>query len=268
MAVITKQRERLSSLVGGFGSRVSPSWILIAIELAAVYGLSRRSGWLWLAAAVVLAVELWGLRPGAARPAAGRGGLIWQRVPGVLVGLSTALIIDMVPRLVTQRGLAVLYAGWLVWREVAAERQAASNANLLIVQAVMFEAIFLMAAIWQTSSLLVLLLVWAGAYLSVYADLTRRGDRLAGVMAATWGVIAAEVAWVLQLWLITYTMRGGYVLVPQPALILTALAYLFGSILTSARAGSLSRARLAEYMVIAVVLVAIVVAGTSWRGNV
>jgi len=71
-----------------------------------------------------------------------------------------------------------------------------------------------------------------------------------------------------MLWLITYTMRGGYVLVPQPALILTALSYVFGSVLASSRQGNLSRARLAEYMLIALVLVVIVVIGTSWRGNV
>ena len=132
----------------------------------------------------------------------------------------------------------------------------------------MFEAIFLMAAIWQIPSPIILIMVWTGAYLTVYATLIQRGDRSASVIAATWGVIATEISWVLLMWLITYTMHGGYVLVPQPALILTALAYIFGSILASSRQGNLSRARLSEYSVIGFVLVMIVVLGTSWRGNV
>jgi hypothetical protein len=167
-----------------------------------------------------------------------------------------------------------VYAAWLVWREWRRGDVTGSFVNLLITQAVMFEAIFLLAAIWQMDdgknlpAWLILSLVWLGAYGSVFATLKHRSDRLAGVMAASWGVIAAEVSWVLMLWLITYTMNGGYVLVPQPALILTALAYVFGSIFMTSRQGNLSRGRLGEYMLIALILVAIVVAGTSWRGNV
>jgi hypothetical protein len=164
--------------------------------------------------------------------------------------------------------VAGLYGAWLVWRELNPEAFSKSFVHLLLEQAVIFEAIFLMAAIWQTPAWLTLIFVWMAAYLGVYATLTRRGDRSAGVMAATWGVVAVEVAWILLLWLITYTLSGGYVLVPQPALVLTALAYVMGSILASSRQGNLSRGRLAEYLMIAGVLVVIVVAGTSWRGNV
>jgi hypothetical protein len=114
----------------------------------------------------------------------------------------------------------------------------------------------------------VLFLVWMGAYLSVYAVLARRGERTAGVMAATWGVVCVEVAWVLLSWLFVYTIGGGYILVPQPALILTALAYCFGSIYLSQREGTLSRGRLGEYLVIGLILIGIVVIGTSWRGSI
>lgn len=243
-------------------------WAFAALELSAAYVVGRQESWWWLAAVVVVVIELKGLRRGSDAAA------LWERLPGLIVGLSVVLIITLSPRLATQVGAAVLYAVWLAWREREPAAASTSLVHLLIVQAVMFEAIFLMAAIWHTPSgaslpaWFILGLVWAGAYLSVYAALTRRGDRSAGVMAATWAVIATEVSWVLMLWLITYTMRGGYVLVPQPALILTALAYIFGSIVASSRQGNLSRSRLGEYIVIAAVLVMIVVLGTSWRGNI
>jgi hypothetical protein len=200
--------------------------------------------------------------------------MLWERLPGVVMGVSVVLIITLVPRLITQVVVAGLYGGWLVWRQRQSSQSAQGLVQVLLVQAVMFEAIFLMAAIWRTPAAqsipnwIILVIVWAGAYSTVYGALKLRDDRSAGVMAATWGVIATEISWVLLLWLFTYTMKGGYVLVPQPALILTALAYVFGSILAASRQGTLSRSRLTEYLVIGLVLVLIVVVGTSWRGNV
>jgi hypothetical protein len=69
-------------------------------------------------------------------------------------------------------------------------------------------------------------------------------------------------------WLFTYTTAGGYLLVPQPALVLTALAYVFGSIYVAQREGKLSRGRLTEYLLIGLILIAIVAIGTSWRGSI
>lgn len=264
MAVITNQLARLSSAFAGSWM----GWGFAVLQAAVVFGVARQAGWWWLAALVVVGIELRMLRPGGAAAAGAWRTVVWERLPGLIMGVSVTMIVALMLREATQAAVALLYLAWLVWRERQPVEASTGLVQLLLVQAVMFEAIFLMAAIWQTPSWLILALVWAGAYVGVYGMLKRRGDRSAGVMAATWGVIATEVAWVLQLWLITYTMRGGYVLVPQPALILTALAYVFGSILASSRQGNLSRARLAEYLMIALVLVVIVVVGTSWRGNV
>jgi hypothetical protein len=56
--------------------------------------------------------------------------------------------------------------------------------------------------------------------------------------------------------------------VPQPALVLVALAYCMGSIYTSAKQGKLSFSRLVEYLVIGLILVGMVIMGTSWRGSI
>ncbi len=264
MAVITNQLVRLGKLPAKMWTRLA--WALF--EAVVVYQLGRQSGWAWLAGVVIVATELRTLGTMRQWDRSRVMKALWDRLPGLIMGVGVLLIVMLMPRLVTQAVVAGLYAAWLLWREWSPAEVSTGLTHLLLVQGVMFEAIFLMAAIWQTSDLLILTLVWIGSYAGVYGVLKRRGDRLAGVMAATWGVIATEVSWVLLQWLITYTMRGGYVLVPQPALILTALSYVFGSILASSRQGSLSRARLGEYIVIAIVLVGIVVMGTSWRGNV
>ena len=231
------------------------------------YGVILNAQLWWLALGVVTAIELRGVWAGhkLSKDKDKLLGRLWERMPSLIVALSIITIVAVLPRRVSQIVILVAYGAWLVWRERTAGKAITTYLNLLLVQAVMFEAIFLASAISQRPSWLILLLVWVGSYASIYSTLVRRGDRSAGVMAATWAVIAAEVSWVLLLWLVTYTNGGGFVMVPQPALILTALAYVFGSILLSSRAGTLSRARLAEYLVIGVILVLIVVVETVWR---
>ena len=87
------------------------------------------------------------------------------------------------------------------------------------------------------------------------------------VLAATWALVAAEIAWVLQAWLVTYVVAGQTLLVPQPVLVLTGVAYCFGSIFAAQRRGRLSRGRLLEYMTVGLVVLVIVVVGTSWRAS-
>ncbi|HUD11084.1 MAG TPA: hypothetical protein VMS08_01630 [Candidatus Saccharimonadia bacterium] len=193
--------------------------------------------------------------------------LILRRTPMVLIGFSAALIIAVLPRFLTQVAVAILYAGVQLYWDDSNEGIGKSLPGLLVLTAVQFEALFLMAAVWRTTEWLVLALVWAFAFLSVYAVLNNRAERVAGVMAATWALICTEIAWVLLRWLFTYTISGGYLLVPQPMLILTALAYCFGSIYVSQRKGSLSRGRLTEYLLIGLILIAIVITGTPWRGS-
>jgi hypothetical protein len=241
------------------------AWMITVLKAVMVLVVARRAEIWPLALVLVAAAEMWPLRANTKKV---WGVRLLDRMPALLVGLSVVVIVAVSPRLLTQAVAAGLYAIWQIWW--AAQRRAGAEplTNLLLVQVAVFEAIFLMSAVWrETPTWLVLILVWLGAYLSVYAALARRGERSAGVMAATWAVIAVEVAWVLLLWLYVYTIGAGYVLVPQPALILTAMAYCFGSIYVSQREGTLSRTRLAEYLVIGLVLIGIVVVGTSWRGN-
>ncbi len=242
--------------------------LVAALEAVAVFFLARYESWWPLAAALVVAVELWAMRPGARKSVGSRVKYVLERTPHLLIGLSVVLIIAVSLREATQIVAAVLFALWRVWWSRERVTAPAGLLNLLFVQAAVFEAVFLVAAIWRPANWIVLSLVWLGAYVSVYAVLSRRGERAAGVMAAAWAVVSVEVAWVLLLWLFTYTMSGGYILVPQPALILTALGYCFGSIYVSQREGTLSRGRLAEYLVIGVILIGVVAVGTSWRGSV
>lgn len=260
MVKITSQLKVLSNI---------PLLALLRAVLMAVviFALSQHHD-LWPLAVIVIFIAEVGL----VRPPGGvhRGdvvALVLRRMPAILMGISASLIIAVVPRFVSQVMVAILYGVVRLWWSTDKDDAATSLPGLLVVTAALFEALFLMAAVWRTAEWLILALVWLAAWTSVYAVLKNRAERVAGVMAATWALVCTEISWVLLRWLFTYTVTGGYILVPQPMLILTALAYCFGSIYVSQRKGSLSRARLTEYLLIGLILIAIVVTGTPWRGS-
>lgn len=247
-----------------------PGLVAAVVEAGLVLYLAQRQGLWVLALVVVAAFELWRVRPAGAAKSGRRGGELWKQMPALLMGMSVVLIVAVSPRLVTQVAVVLAYVVWRWWWGQSGVESQTRLANLLVLQAVMFEAVFLAAGVWRHSlpEWLVMVLVWAGAYLSVYEALVRRGERAAAVMAATWALVATEVSWVLLLWLFVYTLPGGYLIVPQAAVVLTALAYCFGNIYASQRQGSLSRGRLTEYLLIGLILIAIVITGTPWRGSI
>jgi len=270
--VITNRLAAVRNRATVRSKSVSDSWlgrVLTSTVLAAAVLLPAQHGGLWpLAVLVVVVVELWPLRT-VPRSEWGR---IWQRqAPQVLMGSGIAMVITTSPRFVTQAVVTLAYVAWRTWwiGESKLTNSKYDLPNLLLVLAVVYEALFLMAAVpaFRMSPWLVLGLVWLASYAAVQAVLAGRGERMAKVMAATWALLCAEVTWVLLIWLFTYTLSGGYLLVPQPALVLTALAYCFGSIYVSQRAGKLSRGRLTEYLLIGLILIAVVITGTSWKGG-
>src|SRR5690348_18494445 len=123
------------------------------------------------------------------------------------MGVSAALIIAVSLRALTQLAVAIGYAVWRLWWNEKRDTGPHGLVDLLVVQAVMFEALFLVAAMptWGVPSWAMLALVWGGAFGLVYSVLSRRGERAAGVMAATWALVATEISWVLGMWLFTYT---------------------------------------------------------------
>lgn len=185
-----------------------------------------------------------------------------------MAGFAFSWMITLYPRALTQAVIGLIYFGWRLWLERS--KDTLSNHHLivsLVSQALAFEAIFLAAAIWDVPKILLLGLVWLAAFAPSYHLLAKRQDRAAGLLATAWGLISAEIAFITLTWLVSYTIFDGYFIVPQPAIILTVLAYSFGSIYLAQRQGQLGRYRLAEYLGIGLVIILIVISGTTWRGS-
>lgn len=226
-------------------------WALTRIGLSSTLQLMAGVGIL------VIGDAVWRRREGAS---------LGQRLqqPAFLGGLSWLFLIILLPdplaKIMATVGY-VIWVGWLrIWGTAKSWLIAAVNQFLIL------WVIFLAEAIWRWPAVLVLGLSWLGSWLVAKNLLTEQEPRLANVLSAAWALIVSQCAWVFSIWLVNYILFGGLLIVPQGAIVLTALGYCLSGIYLSHTRGQLSAARLTEYLFIGLVLLVIVITGTRWSG--
>lgn len=226
-------------------------------------------GYAWLAAAVVMLVAAvrW-FRSGRDQAA------FRNLIPELLVGLSVTILIglnqppigQLVFPVASQLTLAIFFAAWsllLWWQKSSRWAPLLAAVNQLLV----VSAIFLATAFWHLPDAIMLAALWAASYANAWWYLEATKQKAARILAATWGLVVAELGWVLYIWQVNYDIGGGYIIIPQAAIIIAGLGYCFVSILSAHSQKSLSRSRLIEYVAIGAALLAIVIAGTRWNGT-
>lgn len=242
--------------------RQTSSSILLVVLLGAISRLGLPlSAKVALALALTVVVELLTADPRAAIKE-------WlERSVHFHAAISIALLLLLAPVLQTVIIMALLGLGWLVWLRLA-PRGWHPPVVALTNQFFSLWAIFLAAAIWRLPNLVVLAAIWGASFLISRQMLQQLGEKTATLLAAAWALTCAQAAWLFAIWLVNYTLLGGWVIVPQPAVVLTALGYCFGGIYIAHLRAQLSRTRLTEYLLIGLSLMMIVIAGTKWNGSV
>lgn len=84
------------------------------------------------------------------------------------------------------------------------------------------------------------------------------------LLAAAWGLLVAELAWLAGRWNVVYGFGGGRVLLPQVSLIAVVMAYLFGMMYLDHNGKALSRKRLRLYLAVTTLALAVLIFGTDW----
>ncbi len=194
-----------------------------------------------------------------------KGGFI-HASPVWLAGLATVVFVGLQTNAFVQVILALAYGAWRWWliHYQRDERHALGVAGVTALLSL--SAIYLAAAVWHLPGYLVVALTWGVCWLVGTRMLESMDDRAAPVLVAAWSLIAAECAWLFSLWLVTYILFNGLLLIPQAAIVITALGYCLSGIYTSHKRSQLSRARLVEYLLVGLVLLVVVIAGTKWSG--
>lgn len=212
--------------------------------------------WAGLAWSLLVAIRFW--------RATDRQATLSRLGVELMLGLSLVILVALNRLWPTQ---VVLGAVYLVWR-LSGDRPDNLKLRLWRLGFALFislAAIFTATAIWRWPVLVVVVLAWLVSWL-VARELLAPGERGAAALAAAWALVAAEISYLFAIWLVSYILPGNSLIVPQAAIVLVALGYCFMSIYIAHINAKLSRSRLAEYVIIGLCLLVIVMAGTKWNG--
>lgn len=179
----------------------------------------------------------------------------------IIVGLSFVALISLPEVLYVQLGLAAFYLLWLL----AIKPQSSPawvGIQALICQFLGLSVIFLFARV--IPSVAVLAGAWAVAYIAAWHFLSTDEEVAWSLLVVVWALLVAELSWLLNHWLITYSLLEGQLLLPQASVIITVVAYCVGRIYLDHRNKRLGKRRLVEYILVCFVLLAIIIAGTPW----
>lgn len=165
-------------------------------------------------------------------------------------------------------GIAVIGAVFLTfrlwWKNSAVSRPTLALGG----QFILLWVGYLLAAVVKLPLGVTLAWSWVVGYVCAAHFLRAYDVRARAVIAASWALVSLECGWFFSVWLVNYILPYGVFVIPQPALVMTALGYSLGGIYKFHHAKNLTRARLIEYLVICLVALAIVISGTNWKGAV
>ena len=147
---------------------------------------------------------------------------IQANVIDVLVGVSViGLMYQANNSVAFQAGWALFYAVWLVFIKPQ------SGNRMVAMQAAIGQALGLTALFWyadQVSDALVIAGAWAIAYSAARHLVSSYEEDLLVLLSAGWGLFVAEIAWLLNRWLIVYPISHE-VFVPQITLVVLVAGY-------------------------------------------
>jgi hypothetical protein len=238
-----------------------------SLTWAGVITLLARVTWPWLAILVVLLREVTRRRQASdwSLGALARSSAQW------LVTISATILIALAPRAITAYVMGLALALWLLWLEHD-RQQPMSPVRFLIkvgvVQFVGISAVFVAAAVWRWPIPMVMAAAWMVSFVAANYFLADRTESARPILAAAWGLVSSQLAWLFSVWMVNYVLFRGHLILPQAAVVLTALGYCFGSIYMAHREGRLSRGRLLEYILIGLVILVVVIAGTEWNASI
>lgn len=182
-----------------------------------------------------------------------------------LTSFISVVLVAISPQIVTQVAVVIVFIFWRLAAHLNLLDKY-SGIKALAMQFAALCAIFSAAQVWRWQAAIVMIVAWGSSWLVARNFLDSTDDKQASLLAGVWGLVVAELAWIMSWWMIAYLSPGAYMIVPQAALLITGVAYVLGGIYRLHRKNQLSRNRLFEYLVVASVLLVIILAGTRWNG--
>ena len=180
----------------------------------------------------------------------------------LIVALSAvSLLVLFNGDLQVQLVIAVLYLGWLI----VIEHMQGTIGLAIQAGVCQLAGLSILFLLGRTLPEIVMIgLAWVVALTAADHFLSGQADPARGITALAWGLIVAEISWLLWRWLIVYSLFNGRILVPQAPLVITILGYSLGAMYIDHNNHKLRKVRLFEYLLVCLGLIAVIIFGTNW----
>lgn len=180
--------------------------------------------------------------------------------PDLIVNLSFVVLLWQANTIATNIVLTTMYILWLIWLKPKSSQQAVGAQSLITL------FIGLSALFWLSDSVNEVFIVLGGWLIGLSACrhfLSHFEEPLIQVMSLGWALIVAQLVWLSNRWLIIYPISNDLV-IPQPAVVVTLISYVAGTLYYLAQKGSLKRAIVRNYLVVACVILLVIMGTSDW----
>lgn len=154
-----------------------------------------------------------------------------------------------------------LYIAWLVYLKPQ------SRELMVGVQAVATHFIGLTALFWLSdaiSEIILVIVAWTIGLSAARHYFSHFEESLTRLMSFGWAFVVAQLAWILNRWLVIYPLSNDIV-IPQAAIIITMTGYILGSLYHLSSHGRLRRSYLRQHLAIGLIILMIIVLQTDWE---
>ncbi len=180
--------------------------------------------------------------------------------PDLIVGLSFVVFMGQAQAAIATVLWVLLYIGWLLFLKPQ------TNPAYVGVQAMISQFMGLSALFWVADSLpdvLVVLGAWFIASVSAQHYLNGYDEPLTKVMSIIWALFVAQLAWLLNRWLVVYPITENFI-IPQIAIVTGVLGYVAATIYHLSQSGKLNKKLIRRYVALGTIALVAIIAISNW----
>jgi hypothetical protein len=178
----------------------------------------------------------------------------------LIVNLSFVVLLVRAESFVTTIIWTLLFVIWLIWLKPQSQQ------IMVGVQSIVTHFLGLTALFWLSDSINEVVLVigaWFIALSGARHFLSHFEESLLSIMSFSWAFVVAQLAWLLNRWLIIYPLKDD-IIIPQFAVVVSLLGYVLGSLYYLDSREKLRRSYLRQYVAIGCVILLVIILLADW----
>lgn len=180
--------------------------------------------------------------------------------PDLIVNISFVILLMRSVHLITYILWVILYISWMIWLKPQSKELAVG------IQSLIAHFLGLTALLWLADSVpeaVIVFLAWLIALSAGRHYFSHFEDPLIRILSYGWAFFVAQLIWITNKWLVVYNISSD-IIIPQPALIVTWIAYIIGSLFYLNYQGNLRRSHIRQYTFVGCTIILVILLLTDW----